>query len=397
MELVFEMLNTKQFVPTELRSKTFKQAGGVIGRGEDCDWIIPDRKRHLSNHHAIVSYRGGTFFLTDTSSNGIQASDSGARLRKGEPQRIEHGSVYVLGDFEIRARLVRDSATFDTEVGRPQAAGSIIPDDVFLDLDPLNALDQQERVYSEIDELTALNTPRQEPPQRADYARIDMESLLVPGLVAQPEALVAVEPAPVERQSEGFWEHFSAALGVDLKGLDNDSREALAINAARLLKQSIGGLQQNLRTRSELKNELRLALTAAQGGSKNPLKFAVDASEALGILLQGNKPAQLPAEQAISRAFRDLQAHQVALLTASRAAVRGTLEHFSPQQLTLRFERDNKPLLATSGSHWRAYNRYHKALSQDDDWSERLLARDFAQAYEEQIRLISTLHTEHQG
>ncbi|PXX74882.1 FHA domain protein [Pseudomonas sp. LAMO17WK12:I10] len=397
MELVFEMLNTKQFVPTELSSKTFKQAGGVIGRGEDCDWIIPDRKRHLSNHHAIVSYRDGMFFLTDTSSNGIQASDSGARLRKGEPQRIEHGSVYVLGDFEIRARLVRDPATFDTEVGRPQAAGSIIPDDAFLDLDPLNALDQQERVYSEIDELTALNTPRQEPSQRADYARIDMESLLVPELVAQPEAPVAVEPAPVERQSEGFWEHFGAALGVDLKGLDHDSREALAIDAARLLKQSIGGLQQSLRTRSELKNELRLALTTAQGGSKNPLKFAVDASEALGILLQGNKPGQLPAEQAISRAFRDLQAHQVALLTASRAAVRGTLEHFSPQQLTLRFERDNKPLLATSGSRWRAYNRYHQALRQDDDWSERLLARDFAQAYEEQIRLISTLHTEHQG
>ncbi|AZD57868.1 Uncharacterized protein ImpI/VasC [Pseudomonas chlororaphis subsp. aurantiaca] len=397
MELVFEMLNTKQFVPTELSSKTFKQAGGVIGRGEDCDWIIPDRKRHLSNHHAIVSYRDGTFFLTDTSSNGIQASDSGARLRKGEPQRIEHGSVYVLGDFEIRARLVRDPATFDTEVGRPQAAGSIIPDDAFLDLDPLNALDQQERVYSEIDELSALNTPRQEPRQRADYARIDMESLLVPELVAQPEAPVAVEPAPVERQREGFWEHFGAALGVDLKGLDHDAREALAIDAARLLKQSIGGLQQSLRTRSELKNELRLALTTAQGGSKNPLKFAVDASEALGILLQGNKPGQLPAEQAISRAFRDLQAHQVALLTASRAAVRGTLEHFSPQQLTLRFERDNKPLLATSGSRWRAYNRYHQALRQDDDWSERLLARDFAQAYEEQIRLISTLHTEHQG
>ncbi|RON74718.1 hypothetical protein BK635_27485 [Pseudomonas chlororaphis] len=397
MELVFEMLNTKQFVPTELSSKTFKQAGGVIGRGEDCDWIIPDRKRHLSNHHAIVSYRDGMFFLTDTSSNGIQASDSGARLRKGEPQRIEHGSIYVLGDFEIRARLVRDPATFDAEVGRPQAAGSIIPDDAFLDLDPLNALDQQERVYSEIDELTALNTPRQEPRQRADYARIDMESLLVPELVAQPEAPVAVEPAPVERQSEGFWEHFGAALGVDLKGLDHDAREALAIDAARLLKQSIGGLQQSLRTRSELKNELRLALTTAQGGSKNPLKFAVDASEALGILLQGNKPGQLPAEQAISRAFRDLQAHQVALLTASRAAVRGTLEHFSPQQLTLRFERDNKPLLATSGSRWRAYNRYHQALRQDDDWSERLLARDFAQAYEEQIRLISTLHTEHQG
>lgn len=397
MELVFEMLNTKQFVPTELCQKTFKQAGGVIGRGADCDWIIPDRKRHLSSHHALISYREGAFYLTDTSSNGIQISNSGARLYKGQTVRIEHGSRYVLGEFEIRARLIRDPAVFDVEPGRPQAAGSIIPDDAFLDLDPLNALDQQERVYSEIEELISPTTAVQDSRQRADYARIDMENLMVPELVEAPVAAEPVIPTVVERQADGFWEQFGAALGVDLKDLDHDAKEALALNAARLLKQSIGGLQQSLRTRSELKNELRLAQTLIQDTYKNPLKFAVDAGEALAVLLQASKPGQMPAGQAVSRAFGDLQAHQVALLSASRAAVRGTLEHFSPQQLTLRFERDYKPLLATSGSRWRAYGRYHQALREEDDWSERLLARDFAQAYEEQIRLISTLNADHQG
>ena len=134
-----------------------------------------------------------------------------------------------------------------------------------------------------------------------------------------------------------------------------------------------------------------------QGAQKNPLKLAIDAGEVLGLLLQPNRAGQLPPEQAIHRAFRDLQAHQVALLTASRAVVRSALAHFAPQQLTLRFERDNKPLLATDGSRWRAYGRYHQALRQDDDWSERLMARDFAQAYEEQVRLISTLHNDDQG
>ncbi|NUU38164.1 type VI secretion system-associated FHA domain protein TagH [Pseudomonas sp. C2B4] len=400
MELVFEILSTKQFMPTEQCQRSFKQAGGVIGRGEDCDWIIPDRKRHLSNHHAVVSYRDGTFFLTDTSSNGVRLSASGARLPKGEPVRIEHGSVFVLGEVEIRARLVRDPATLDMEVGRPCAAGSVIPDDAFLDLDPLKALGRQERVYSEFDELLAPNTRPESARQRADYARIDMESLIVPELVAapaEPEPEPAPTPKAVERPGEGFWEQFGAALGVDLKGLDHDAREGLALNAARLLKQSIDGLQQSLRTRSELKNELRLAQSILQGTHKNPLKFSVDAGEALEMLLQSHKSGHLPAERVVARAFRDLQAHQVALLTASRAAVRGTLEHFSPEQMTLRFERDNKPLFATAGSRWKAYGRYHQALRQDDDWSERLLARDFAQAYEEQIRLIATLHTEHQG
>ena len=398
MELVFEILNTKQFIPTELCQKSFKQAGGVIGRGEDCDWIIPDGKRHLSSHHALISYREDTFFLTDISSNGIHNSTSGARLRKGDTVRIEHGSIYVLSDFEIRARLVQTPASVDVEVGRAQAAGSIIPDDVFLVLDPLKALGQQERVFSDIDALISARTAPQDTRQRADYARIDMENLMVPELIDAPaEPVYAPAPKALEAQRDGFWEKFADALGVDLKGLDQDAKEELALSAAHLLKQSIGGLQQSLRTRSELKNELRLAQTTVQGSQKNPLRFAVDAGEALGILLQPGKPGQLSAEQAISRAFRDVQAHQVALLTASRAAVRGTLEHFSPEQLTLRFERDNKPILATSGSRWRAFGRYHQALRQDDDWSERLLARDFAQAYEEQIRLISTLYTDHQG
>jgi type VI secretion system protein ImpI len=395
MELVLEILSTQQFASTDLCRKTFKQTGGVVGRGEDCDWIIPDPKRHVSNHHMIISYREDMFFLTDTSSNGIQDGESGARLRRGEAVRIEHGSTYVLGDFKILARLVRDPTTFG-EVGRPRAAGSIIPDEAFLDLDPLKILEQQERVYSQIEELISPNTTIEDARQRADCARIDIENLLVPELVK-----ATVEPAPaakvVERQSEGFWERFGTTLGVDVNGLDHDAREALALSAAHLLKQSVGGLQQSLHTRNELKNELRLARTTLQGGNKNPLKTTGDAVEALGILLQPDKPGQLSAEQAISRAFRDLQAHQVALLTASRAAVRATLEHFSPQQLTLRFERDNKPLFATSGNRWRAYGRYHQGLREDDDWSERLLARDFAQAYEEQIRLISTLYTDHQG
>ncbi len=183
---------------------------------------------------------------------------------------------------------------------------------------------------------------------------------------------------------------------MELDGLETGAREALALRAAQLLKQSIGGLQQSLRTRNELKNELRLAQTTLQGIHSNPLKYGIDTEELLGMLL-ANKSGQLPADQAISRAFRDLQAHQVALLAASRAAVKGAVEHFSPQQLTLRFERESKSLLGTSGSRWKAYGRYHQALLQDGEWTERLLARDFSQAYEEQIRLISTLHNDLQG
>ncbi|TLX54795.1 type VI secretion system-associated FHA domain protein TagH [Stutzerimonas nosocomialis] len=397
MELVFDVVSAQQFVPGLLTTKTFKQAGGIIGRAEDCDWVIPDRKRVLSSRHAEVSYRDGAFFLTDTSSNGIQLKDTGASLNKGRAQRIEHGSVYCLGDFEIRARLIQDPASFEGDIGRPQPAGSIIPDDAFLDLDPLTALDQQERVYAEVDDLTAVLAPSRVQAQQRDYAQIDEENLQVPELVMpRPAAQPKAAPEP-ERLPPDFWTRFGEALGVDLDELDEEARQALALKAASLLRQSVGGLQQALRTRGELKNEMRLSLTTVQSAGNNPLKHSIDSGEALTLLLRGGKPGQLPAEQAVGRAFRDLQAHQVAMLAASRAALKGMLEQLSPDQLALRFERDNKPLIATSGGRWRAYRRMHLAMQRDDDWSERLFARDFAQAYEEQVRLIATLNTDLQG
>lgn len=397
MELVFDMVSAQQFVPGLISSKTFKQAGGVIGRAEDCDWVIPDRKRVLSSRHAEVSYRDGAFYLTDTSSNGIQLKDTGASLDKGRAQRIEHGSVYCLGDFEIRARLIQDPASFEGDIGRPQPAGSIIPDDAFLDLDPLTALDQQERVYAEVDDLTAVLAPARAQAQQRDYAQIDEENLQIPELVmptaaAQPKA--ALEP---ERLPPNFWARFGEALGVSLDDLDEEACQALALKAASLLKQSVGGLQQALRTRGELKNEMRLSLTTVQSAGNNPLKHSIDSGEALTLLLRSGKAGQLPSEQAVGRAFRDLQAHQVAMLAASRATVKGMLEQLSPDQLALRFEQDNKPIIATAGSRWRAYKRLHLAMQRDDDWSERLFARDFAQAYEEQVRLIATLNNDLQG
>ena len=405
MELVFDIVSAQQYAPGLLTSKSFKKAGGVIGRGEDCDWAIPDSKRILSGRHAQVSYVDGHFYLTDTSSNGVTLKDSGARLPKGEPQRIEHGNVYCLGELEIRARVLQDPAQFEDSIGQVQHAGSIIPDDAFLDLDPIAALQQRPRGYSQLDEFAGLVQAPEEEQARTQYARIDMESLLLPELVAEatPEPVVAPRPQPrampipvAEPLAEGFWQRFGDALGVKLDDLDAEAREALAVQAARLLKQSVAGLQQSLRTRSELKNELRLALTTVQSAGNNPLKQVGDAGEALTALLRGNKPGALPAEQAVGRAYRDLQAHQVALYAASRTAVQGLFEQFAPEQLCLRFEQERKPLLATSGSRWRAYQRHFRALQKDDDWSQRLFARDFAKTYEEQVRLIATLNTDYQ-
>ncbi|SEM60446.1 type VI secretion system FHA domain protein [Pseudomonas sp. ok272] len=228
MELVLEIHHAPQFIAPGAWQKTFRQAGGVIGRGEDCDWVIPDQQRHLSKHHARVSYQDGGFFLTDISSNGIVLGDTAVRLSKGQPQRIEHGSRYRLGAFEVHARLVREPATLHDQAQRLPAVGSGIPDDVFIELDPLKVLDRQERLGTYFDDL---DSPHGPVPSRADYARVDLEHLQLPELT---------DPSPVKpatHQREDFWARFGAALGVDLCELDHERREALAIQAAAVLKE----------------------------------------------------------------------------------------------------------------------------------------------------------------
>lgn len=400
MELIFELLDNGNVAAGQTSHRVFKQAGGVIGRDINCDWMILDSDCHLSGTHAQISFHDGDFYLTDISTNGTVVSGTEQSLTRGESHRIEHGTTYRLGRFEIRARLIKDPGSFigvDSGVGvveRPPLAGDLIPDDSFLELDLLADVAQPARRGSDFDELLSPGLAQQASEQGVDYGPADTQSLLVPELIAIPHVVSPPVPVEPERQSDSFWQRFGAALGIELDAMDQDSRETLAIEAARLLKQSIGGLQQSLRTRSELKNELRLAQSTAQHSSLNPLKYTGDAGEALGLLLQPPKPGQRTAQQSVAQGFRDVQAHQVAMLAASRAALRGALEHFSPHQLTLRFERDaRKSLFCTAGTRWRAYERYYQTLRDDDDWSERLLARDFAQVYADQVRLIATLHS----
>ena len=40
MELVFDVVSAPQQMPGLATSKTFKQAGGIIGRAESCAWVI---------------------------------------------------------------------------------------------------------------------------------------------------------------------------------------------------------------------------------------------------------------------------------------------------------------------------------------------------------------------
>lgn len=395
MELVFDLVGSREHAPGLLTQKTFRHVGGLIGRCEDCDWYLPDPHRVLSSQHARISYSDGDYFLTDLSSNGIQLAD-GPRLTKGEPWRIQHGQTFALGSFALTARLIRDPTAFADDFQVPASPHGLIPDDAFLELDPLQALERRDP--HGLDELDGLD-PFASDSTRSDYARVDLDSLGIPVLVEDAAPGSLQRPAAASpHQPPTFWKAFGEALGLELADLDQEAREALALEVARLLRLATQGLHGCLRTRNETRNEMRLSLTTVQSSGNNPLAFAADGDAALGQLLRPSAPGLLAADQALLRACRDLQGHQVGLVAASRQAVLATLEQLAPAQCEARLEREGRrPRWRRDATLWRAWQRQYRDLHQDDDWRERLFAKDFAQAYSDQIRLIATLNPIQQG
>ncbi|TFY88001.1 type VI secretion system-associated FHA domain protein TagH [Pseudomonas nabeulensis] len=385
MQLVFEVCDTG--LGESRACKTFDSVGGVIGRGAACDWVIADPLRLMSSHHGLVSYRDGQYYLADISSNGIGVSGSPERLRKGLARQIRDGDIYVLGSVSIRARLKgQDRQTVFLD--------PLIPDDSFLGLDPVHALDNAQRRSESCVELAALNSRVQGTSQPIDHGAAERDHWIVPQW-AEPVQTVRT-PAPEKvspATDEQFWLQFGEALGVSLEALDTLGRERLAVKVAGLLRQAIDGLQQGLRTRDELNSELSLGCASTTAKEHNALSNWADGQSALAALLGGDEAQPLSAELAIAHACRDLQVHQLALVVASRAVVRSALAGFAPDHLLLCFERDGKPSrFSTDGTRWRAYQRHYQQLVDRNRMADRLIREDFSHAYQEQVRLVCTLH-----
>ncbi|OPA88507.1 type VI secretion protein [Pseudomonas fluorescens] len=392
MQLVFEVCDTANGEPPA--SKVFDGAGGVIGRGAGCDWTLPDASRSLSSHHGLVSYREGQYYLTDISSNGIGVSGGTERLLKGRARLIAEGEIYQLGPVNIRARLVAGEAAPD----RPTLARvDTIPDDAFLGLDPVHALDHARSYADSSEDLDALQTLAQMPICELAQGAVERDHLIVPRW-AEPEGTDAPPQPPTVPIPQAFWSQFGDALGVRVDALDTPGREALALKVAGLFKQTIDGVRQSLRTRDELNMELNLSGATPTLSRRIPLRECADTQAALTVLLGITELDQLPAELAISQANREIQVHQLALVVACRASLRAAVAAFAPGHLLLCFEReDSPPRFSTDGAYWRAYQRHYRRMVDGPGLDELLLRSDFSKAYAEQVRLVSTLHSAYPG
>jgi type VI secretion system FHA domain protein len=178
------------------------------------------------------------------------------------------------------------------------------------------------------------------------------------------------------------------AAGIDPATVPPETATSLGL----ILRTVVQGVVEVLQARAEIKDEFRLPLTRIKTAENNPLKFSVNAEDALNSLLGRRSSAYLPPVEAFEDAFDDIRAHQMAMLAGMRAGFEHVLQTFNPQRLQELFEKRSKGgslLRGTKSRYWESYAEEFRELTEDpDDAFKRLFGEVFGQAYEQQLEQL---------
>ena len=87
------------------RFRAFGEQGGDIGRSPDRYWVLPDPRGYVSAQHCSIEYRNGTFWLRDTSRNGVFVNGSREPVGNGNATPLHHGDRLRLAEYEVLVRL----------------------------------------------------------------------------------------------------------------------------------------------------------------------------------------------------------------------------------------------------------------------------------------------------
>ncbi len=92
----------------------FGHNGGTIGRSLESDWVLPDGQRYLSSRHASIDFRSGSYYIVDTSTNGVYVNDAEQPVGRGNPQRLFTGDRLRIGEYEMSVEITEIEDTRET-------------------------------------------------------------------------------------------------------------------------------------------------------------------------------------------------------------------------------------------------------------------------------------------
>ncbi len=423
MPLRLEIISDQKRALGERGVKEFGIDGGVIGRSLESDWVLPDPERFMSSKHAAIDNRSGSYYIVDTSTNGVYVNDAEIPVGRGKPQRLFSGDRLRLGDYQLLVVIDDDDTlgnALDTgEHVDPVSSAQQVeaPDLTSKDLLEVGEITGSVEISDLIEEdamaddirregeLAALNLELEAEPTNTIVVESEPEPSPAPK-AEKPKQPAPLKTTPAEKQQAQLpktrqrpdrasagagasvdLRPFFRAAGLDHQPLDARQTTLLLQRLGQIMREVVLGITETLHQRAEQKNTLRLAHTTIQPNNNNPLKFAAGVDEALHNLLFKDTSEYLTAPEAIRDSFADVRTHQHSLLSAMFVAFIDFIERLDPEELQSKFDRGMKrgAILGAANKmkYWDLYTELYQVMTQHPPGQfPHLFAEELARAYE---------------
>jgi type VI secretion system protein len=407
--------------------REFGHAGGTIGRSLESDWVLPDGQRYLSSRHASIDYRSGSYYVVDSSTNGVYVNDAEQPVGRGNPQRLFSGDRIRIGEYEMQVEIVGEDDTgeqFNGDHEDPVSKAQRVPppDPTRADLVPgheITAVGIEWMIDEEANQEDARKAAKQ---QATNAANLTLAEDPPPKPKPQPEissdppsirpapppvsAAARVSAAPRPRSgassvapsarpapfssppktaparsasdpparqmdsaaaaapSNGLDAFFRGA-GLPAQKLEDKQIEQTLHRLGQIMREVILGMSDNLHLRADQKNTLRVPTTTIQAQRNNPLKFSASVEEALMNLLFRQSGEYLGAVDAVRETFGDIKQHQQHLLAATRTAVADYVGRLDPEELESKFANGKRGIMnaANKLKYWDLYKDLYQVVA----------------------------------
>jgi len=342
--------------------------GGTIGRSLDNDWALPDAHRYLSARHAMVDCQGSTFYLIDTSRNGVFVNGSDIPIGKGNPYKLKDGDSLRMGDYEFEVAFVHDERASDDDGMRDSIVrAQLVEEDKSMEM-PLLAEDNFNDMTL-ADHLTLSDASG----EVSAISDTNSHSIAAAGReVVLTEAVnILLKAAGIDKEQE-----LSARAAEDL--LDQ---------AGALIREFTAGLTGLNMSRSDFVEQYQLTSTTGHDNLKNPLRLVTGMKESMQFLLGANMSKSMGPEDAVREIFRDLAYHQRALVKAISGAVGGYIEQFDPESIERVFVEDS----TKTGNFLEQYAKaYEKLTAECGSQLPAPFNDEFVRAYAEELQSLKS-------
>ena len=386
--------------------KEFGQSGGTIGRSLESDWVLPDGQRFLSSRHASIDFRSGSYYLIDTSTNGVYVNGAYQPVGRGKPQRLFAGDRIRMGEYEMLVEIseidstreqLADLAHVDPvdrkqRVDAPEPTGKDLVDafeitgvdiEVVLEGDQAKTLTPLDYKFKSND----LELEEDAPPQKAVSK---VKSSAPAKAAAQPKAAPLAPrskaaPPAARNATPAALDAFFRAAGMQPRALDERQSEEMLQRLGQLTREMVVGLTENLHLRAAQKTALPQSNTTIQPLDNNSLKFSAGVDELLNNLFFRESEQYLNAVESVREAFGDLKRHQQVLMKAMQMAVSDYIARLDPEPLEEKFSNGRHGLLGAASKlkYWDLYKDLYQVVAQQHPGElPQLFLEEISRAYE---------------